>query len=218
MKTFLAILVAVLASFSDDAFAQAYHHPAPGQDGVCASLAEASPGLYGLCKAYCEALDCDASEDASTACVKVLENYNRIMNPVNDPAMPCLAPPVECPCFTQAAVEAIAEKVLLADTSWCINGTFADGDYRLLQVLIGNPPDEPYEEWDAIAGISDFNQIVWCNYRDYTWDGQASNEVLVDWESPIHPASLDSYQACVDILEYVWVAYDLPYGDLTSCN
>ena len=30
----------------------------PANEGVCDSLQMAKPGLYGLCVAYCEALDC----------------------------------------------------------------------------------------------------------------------------------------------------------------
>lgn len=218
MKISLAILVLVLATFGECAFSQGPGVSAPIDEGICSPLFKESPGLFGLCHAYCEALDCDATQDAANGCLKVLENYNRIMNPETDPAMPCLAAPVECPCFTEALVEAIAQKVPTADQTWCVNDEFSYFDYRLIQVLLGTPPDEPYQEWEAISGIHYDNNFVWCTYRDYTWDGEASSEILAEWESPVDEAGLQAYEACVEIMETVWVAYDLPYGDLSSCD
>ena len=218
MKAFLAMLVLVLVASVDCAFSQESAVSVPTGEGVCSPLFHQSPGLFGLCHAYCEVLDCDETQDPSNGCPRILENYNRMMNPETDPAMPCLAAPVECPCFTEALVEAIAQKVPTADETWCVNNEFSYYDYRLIQVLIGNPPDEPFQEWEAISGKNHSIENVWCTYRDYTWDGEASSEVLVEWTSGFDAAGLEAYQACVDIMEAVWAAYDLPYGDLTSCD
>lgn len=189
----------------------------PAHEGVCDELKSASPGLFGLCIAYCEAMDCENDQVDSTSCTKTLTNYRRKMDGIDDPPMPCIASP-ECPCFTQTLVDDISQRIPIADSSWCINWPFADGDYRYISVLIGEPPDDPFEEWDAIAGISDYSNQVWCNYRDYNWNGETSSEVLVDWMSPITSESVKTYQACVDTLEIVWESYDLPRNQGSPCQ
>ena len=75
----------------------------PANDGVCDVLLGATPGLYGLCVAFCEAQDCEPDrgvDDPFAACrpsaPKLLEIYNRKKQP-GDPDMPCLLP--DCPCF-----------------------------------------------------------------------------------------------------------------------
>jgi hypothetical protein len=85
----------------------------PAIEDVCDQLIGGTPGLYGLCVAYCEAQDCDSEAARSGQCTRtppnevVLRNYNRKMQP-GDPAMPCLAPPTSaCPCWTEAEVETI---------------------------------------------------------------------------------------------------------------
>jgi hypothetical protein len=80
----------------------------PAVEDVCDDLIGGTPGLYGLCVAYCEAQDCDSEAAHSGQCTRtppsepVLRNYNRKMRD-GDPAMPCLAPPPSpCPCWTEA--------------------------------------------------------------------------------------------------------------------
>ena len=69
----------------------------PANEGVCDSLQGATPGLYGLCVAYCEAQDLDVinKEPPNT---KILDNYKKKMQP-GDPGMPCVQP-VDCPCWS----------------------------------------------------------------------------------------------------------------------
>jgi hypothetical protein len=75
-------------------------------EGICDDLMYATPGLYGLCVAYCEARDCVQEEGTppSIRCndvpnSKILANYNR-KKTESDPPMPCLAQTVPCPCWT----------------------------------------------------------------------------------------------------------------------
>lgn len=87
----------------------------PSEETVCDGLnAEAvTPGLYGLCLAFCEAQDI-ASEDMfltddeilallnDVPSGSILETYNRLRQE-GDPEMPCIvrAPePSSCPCWT----------------------------------------------------------------------------------------------------------------------
>jgi hypothetical protein len=72
----------------------------PANEGVCDGLKmNATPGLYGLCVAYCEAQDLDIVGDKETPNNKILANYNK-KKQAGDPDMPCLKVP--CPCWTEA--------------------------------------------------------------------------------------------------------------------
>lgn len=77
----------------------------PANEGVCDGLkTNATPGLYGLCVAYCEAQDLDVTgkEPPNT---KILENYNK-RKQAGDPDMPCVKIP--CPCWTDAELASIS--------------------------------------------------------------------------------------------------------------
>jgi hypothetical protein len=76
----------------------------PANEGLCDFLWGGTPGLYGLCVAFCEAQDCDPDfslEDPYENCLpsspKLLEIYNQKKQD-GDPDMPCVKP--ECPCWT----------------------------------------------------------------------------------------------------------------------
>lgn len=72
----------------------------PANEGVCDVLkVNATPGLYGLCVAYCEAQDLDLVGDKETPNNKILANYRKKMQ-AGDPDMPCLQVP--CPCWSEA--------------------------------------------------------------------------------------------------------------------
>ena len=75
----------------------------PPNEGVCDVLAYHTPGLYGLCIAYCEAHDADLIspngdlENLNVPNRKILENYRKKMK-TGDPDMPCVQTP--CPCWS----------------------------------------------------------------------------------------------------------------------
>lgn len=71
----------------------------PANEGVCDILQGGTPGLYGLCVAYCEAQDLDSVNKGKTPSVKILDNYNR-KKLDTDPPMPCVQVP--CPCYDDA--------------------------------------------------------------------------------------------------------------------
>ncbi len=82
----------------------------PSGDGMCDSLKGGTPGLYGLCVAYCEAQDLGDPEKAASkqSAFSLLAAYESKRGP-GDPGMPCLADPsrggppppqAECPCWT----------------------------------------------------------------------------------------------------------------------
>jgi len=110
----------------------AWAAPRPNQ-GVCADLKApgVTAGLYGLCVAYCEAVDCpNVSEGAkklAAACKPadrgILANYNRLRKQT-DPQMPCVK--TECPCWTQAELAAVGTSYNPHLVDWFANGT---GDF-----------------------------------------------------------------------------------------
>ena len=84
----------------------------PANEGVCDELISATPGLYGLCVAFCEAQDCYASltsEDPFDGCLpsspKLLEVYNK-KKQAGDPDMPCVQQE-SCPCWTEDELDGL---------------------------------------------------------------------------------------------------------------
>lgn len=75
----------------------------PAKEGSCDSLRGGTPGLYGLCVAYCEAQDLNevfqAMKAGGNPGQKILANYRKKMGE-GDPDMPCIVKSAtECPCF-----------------------------------------------------------------------------------------------------------------------
>jgi hypothetical protein len=90
----------------------------PVNQGVCDGLKVqgVTPGLYGLCVAYCEALDCPdpnsissdpdkvATRQCKTASPKILARYNSIKKD-SDPGMACVR--TTCPCWNSAELSKV---------------------------------------------------------------------------------------------------------------
>jgi len=82
--------------------------------GVCDGLKQgASPGLYGLCLALCEAQDCvpdytqpNPFASCTPSSSRILDLYNERKGP-NDPGMPCVEQTSGCPCFSAEDLEGI---------------------------------------------------------------------------------------------------------------
>jgi len=89
--------IAALYVFPIFVLAQTPDGETPANEGVCDSLHGGTPGLYGLCVAYCEAQDLDA-ETGNPPSANILEIYNK-RRKATDPTMPCLQDP--CPCWTE---------------------------------------------------------------------------------------------------------------------
>lgn len=93
----------------------------PANEDVCDPVRAAgvTKGLYGLCVAFCEAQDCEATIDGigevtfDTACqsssVRIYEKYAERKAP-EDPALPCINVAAnECPCWTEDELDNIAD-------------------------------------------------------------------------------------------------------------
>jgi len=95
----------------------------PAQETVCDELKGATPGLYGLCVAYCEAQDLDefmqTVQNGKIPGEKIIDKYRAKMKD-GDPDMPCLVSAPTCPCFAglaacQAAYTGAPNEACMAD-------------------------------------------------------------------------------------------------------
>lgn len=130
--TYLSIIGALL--FCGTAAAQTPAGEPYAEEGVCDDLLWATPGLYGLCVAFCEAQDCQLTINAVSgeviesdpncmpSSLKLLDVYNRRRS-IDDPPMPCVNE-VTCPCWSDADTELPN----LSDNPVCT----ADGKYLSL--------------------------------------------------------------------------------------
>ena len=98
----------------------------PANEGVCDDLMWATPGLYGLCVAFCEAQDCepdfavaDPFENCNPSNEKLLEIYDRKKQP-GDRDMPCVQDP--CPCWSADEINSIPYDPL--SNAWCDRGLY----------------------------------------------------------------------------------------------
>jgi len=146
-RTILLSLATVLlvALASPVTYAQTPDGETPVNEGVCDELIGFTPGLYGLCVAFCEAQDCEATLDPTTGEVtfdpfcqpsnpKLLRNYNKRATP-SDPPMPCVnVTENECACWTEDELDMIAEanvvtcgQIFPGADAWFLSGFNDDG-------------------------------------------------------------------------------------------
>ncbi|MDT8281416.1 MAG: hypothetical protein RQ982_01240 [Gammaproteobacteria bacterium] len=107
-------LFTCLVTMSSSVLAATPDGETPANEGVCNELQGGTPGLYGLCVAYCEAQDLDIVGDKETPNNKILANYRKKMA-VGDPDMPCIQIP--CPCWSDAELAAITTPTDCATTA-----------------------------------------------------------------------------------------------------
>jgi len=117
-KHILGILCVSWAAFALPAAAQNGRQNTPATMNGCDELADATPGLQGLCVALCEAQACEAKVNSLTheveygpgcepSAPRLLANYTKLAERgENNPKYPfCVK--VTCPCWTQPDLEAI---------------------------------------------------------------------------------------------------------------
>ena len=113
--TLLISCVAVAILMAPFALAQTPDGATPANEGVCDDLKGFTPGLYGLCVAFCEAQDLASlarplTEDElglleeATPSGRILANYDRKRRS-GDPDMPCIKVEEPCPCWDSAALD-----------------------------------------------------------------------------------------------------------------
>lgn len=98
MKAHLTLSFALLLVCSGAALAQTPDWMTPSQETVCDGESGAA---YGLCNAYCEAMDCESAnrQASDAACTKVRDKFMNIAGHAL-PCETCPAPPpgTTCPC------------------------------------------------------------------------------------------------------------------------
>lgn len=130
------VVLTGLAGFSGATMASTPDGETPANEGVCDVLMGATPGLFGLCNAYCEAQDLDEF-DKEPPRTKILRNYNK-KKQAGDPDMPCMQVP--CPCWADAELASISsdgmavclvandDKLQIVNTTTDIARQFAEVD------------------------------------------------------------------------------------------
>ena len=141
LSTFSSIALLFIFVFAaQTTFAQTPDEEPPAVETICDPLKSATPGLYGLCVAYCEAQDChddpvDLAEcqaenpndpwgTQGCSCSRVLDNYNA-KRQAGDPEMPCIK--TECPCFD---ADLLAAEVI--DIGVCLDTNTATREQTLV--------------------------------------------------------------------------------------
>ncbi len=135
---FVPTIIMGLLFLNSHAIASTPDGETPANEGVCDGLKGATPGLYGLCVAYCEAQDLDTF-DKEPPNTKILANYNK-KKQAGDPDMPCVKVP--CPCWSDAELASISADGMAAA---CPSST------NKLQ-LIDNDPRTHFAEADTSTG------------------------------------------------------------------
>ena len=148
------ILIAALFASAQPAYSKTPDGKTPAEETVCDPLHEATPGLYGLCVAFCEAHDADLVDPAALSRPdrKILENYERKRRD-GDPPMPCLIQPPEddgptgsdpttgtCPCWTAVQLEEMMPPINNTDVpspGACLNGATSKYLYNYEQGMPG---------------------------------------------------------------------------------
>jgi hypothetical protein len=132
MKAHLTLTLALLLLCTGAALAQTPDGETPAEETVCDSETGAA---FGLCNAYCEAMDCDSDspQASETACTKVKNKFTNLTGhelPC-EAAPSCLTPPpgTICPCAVNSSefAAAVSQPLQCENLGLSINGTAADG-------------------------------------------------------------------------------------------
>lgn len=105
------VTIFLLSALAMPALSQTSDGLTPAEENVCDPLLDGTPGLYGLCVAYCEAHDAELDslygnpDELAMPDQRILDIYNKKKSE-SDPAMPCvLAESEACPCWSTEQLE-----------------------------------------------------------------------------------------------------------------
>lgn len=115
----LTCLIGALVLMTNEARSQTSDDETPAEESICDGLTGAA---WGLCNAYCEAMDCDSSspEANDQACTRVLENFERITG-----ALPPCEEPV---CSEEDISECGGHERICSDGSRICSWVFRNGN------------------------------------------------------------------------------------------
>ncbi|MGI9330887.1 MAG: hypothetical protein ACR2QB_09255, partial [Gammaproteobacteria bacterium] len=136
-------------------------------EDVCDGLIGGTPGLYGLCVAYCEAQDLNEF-DKRPPSEKILANYEKKMKE-GDPDMPCVKTETACKCWTPAELDRFGS---LGSASCSIQSGFFTS--------ISDSGIDGYLN-AAVYAVED--DVVACEYADTTGDSPDVRFYEVDAEA-----------------------------------
>ena len=164
MKTLLSALIATIAVgllVINPSIAQTPDGETPANESVCDVLQGGTPGLYGLCIAFCEAQDHAALTDPITEeelaalasavpSGRILNNYNK-KKLDGDPDMPCISVVEPCPCWTSDELSA----ALPPSSNYDFNFQNACNDNPSFISILEN-----WENGDFVTGYQLFNIAI----------------------------------------------------------
>lgn len=145
MRKGIVCLFFVLAVCTGTAWAQTPDGETPAEETVCDGL---EGNLFGLCNAYCEAMDCDSEDPNASerACDRVLENF---LDAGGEP--PCTAAGSCCEVHDTPGCDDAGCEALICDLDPFCCDVFWDGlctvnAQDMCGVCGGSEPPPPAEE------------------------------------------------------------------------
>ncbi|MGY0616104.1 hypothetical protein [Vibrio sp. FJH11] len=188
-QTLLYIRTMTLFMLSATAFAN--DETTPAEETICNELKYSTPGLYGLCVAYCEAQDGETTvdpenlSDLTPPSRKILEKYNSKMQE-GDPAMPCVNYESACPVWTFAQ---------LADVG-THGGNVLERVNQTLDSQVGLYDDREYEAGSGIVYALVYHDVFDNNddyvgryFHNYPMDPLENTDIVMFLTEP-------EYEAC----------------------
>ena len=145
----------------------------PTNEGVCNELLGFPQGfLYGLCVAFCEAQDCEATFDpltneptfgpgCSPSDPEVLKSYNRRKN-ASASLMPCVnAAERACPCWTEGELDSVAD----GNTSFCgqVDDPNSSSNY-----FFGRDAQADHEEAAYTSNVWGDQPSLTCYFKEWS--------------------------------------------------
>jgi hypothetical protein len=183
MRARLTLFLALLLLCTGAALATTPDGQTPSEETVCDNETGAA---YGLCNAYCEAMDCSSANPSASAnaCSRVRGKFTQITG--RD--LPCEAPPLDCPC---AEMEGAFADVLagVLSVSSC-SRSFADLEGIFFRVPGGIGGSGP-----TVFSYSRLNEGSTCG--------------LVGVSGDFLPISAEQDQACRQLLEQYVTSHGL---------
>ncbi len=191
-----SVFAAITAAFgilaSGPGLAQAPDGETPAEEMVCDQLKGGTPGLYGLCVAYCEAQDFEEMLQQAKAGGnpggKILDRYRAKMT-ASDPDMPCIVSASTCPGFDidvcTGDIVTLSCQIQIFNVANLFSGQFCDAQDSC-QNSLGSTTDICRNSGEtrstAASVIPSGNDVALCSARtpDLVNGGFDINGVIVD--------------------------------------